>query len=240
MLIIPAIDIKDGCVVRLFQGKFRDKKVYSKDPVKIAKFWAKQGAQLIHVVDLDGAVCGEPKNLGIVKEILKNVSLPIEFGGGVRTIETIKTLFDLGVYRVVLGTRAAEDRVFLQKVFSKFKEKIIISIDARDGKVLVRGWQEATGVLDALTFSTDLKKIGFQELIYTDITKDGTLEGPNIKSIKALIRETGMDVIASGGVSSLKDIRKLKLLEKQGVTGVIIGKALYEGKFTLTHALEFS
>ncbi|MDD5166330.1 MAG: 1-(5-phosphoribosyl)-5-[(5-phosphoribosylamino)methylideneamino]imidazole-4-carboxamide isomerase [Candidatus Omnitrophica bacterium] len=237
MLIIPAIDLKDGCVVRFVQGRL-DKKVYSRDPVKTAKHWIKQGAKMLHVVDLDGAMSGTIKNLGLVKEIVSNVDVPVQFGGGVRKLETIKALAGFGVWRVVLGTRAVEDKVFLQKAFKLFKNKIIVSIDAKDNNLLIKGWRSSGKAKDVLAFAHTLKKIGFKELIYTDTLKDGTLKGPNIKGVKNLLKETGMKIIASGGMSSLDDIHKLKSLEKQGLTGVIIGKALYEGKFTLTQALK--
>lgn len=240
MLIIPAIDLKDGYVVRLIQGNLRDKKIYSQDPVKTAKHWVRQGAQLIHIVDLDGATTGVLKNLGIVKKIVRAVSIPVEFGGGVRKIETIKSLLDCGIYRVVLGTKAIEDRNFLKQAFTKFKNKLIVSIDAKDKRVLVRGWQESCKFCDILTLAKDFKGMGVKQLIYTDILKDGTLEGPNIKAIKALLKQTGINVIASGGISSLDDIRKLKLLESKGLIGIIVGKALYEGKFTLTEALKLT
>lgn len=237
MLIIPAIDLIDGCVVRLVQGK-TNKKIYSRDPVKTAKHWARQGAQLIHVVDLDGAMTGVLKNLEVVKKIAQEAGVPVEFGGGVRKIEAVESLLDCGVSRVILGTKAAEDQGFLRKVFKVFKEKVIVSVDAKGGKVMVEGWQAGSSGLDACEFAKTLKETGFKELIYTDISKDGTLTGPNIKAIKAMLKETGLKVVASGGVSSLDDIYRLKMLEKQGVTGVIVGKALYEGKFTLTQALK--
>ncbi len=240
MLIIPAIDIKEGVVVRLFQGKFSDQKIYSKDPLKTAKHWIAQGARFLHIVDLDGAASGTPVNLGIAKEIAKNVSIPVEFGGGVRNSQTIKDLLNSGVSRVVLGTRAARDKNFLKKSLAEFKDKVIVSIDAKESKVSTQGWQKDSHTLEALDFALSLKEIGFQEFIYTDIFKDGTLKGPSIKQIKTLLKQTGLKIIASGGVSSLDDIRKLKALEKEGVSGVIIGKALYEGKFTLKEAVKLS
>jgi len=167
--------------------------------------------------------------------------VPVEFGGGIRKQETINKLIGCGVWRVVLGTKAVQDEAFLKKVFKDFKDKIIVSIDASGLEVLIKGWQQkATANTDALSFSCLLKDIGFKEFIYTDIRKDGMLSGPNIKDIKKLLKETGMKIIASGGVSSLEDIRKLKTLEKDGLCGVIIGKALYEGKFTLQQALKLA
>ncbi|MFH0763352.1 MAG: 1-(5-phosphoribosyl)-5-[(5-phosphoribosylamino)methylideneamino]imidazole-4-carboxamide isomerase [Candidatus Omnitrophota bacterium] len=237
MLIIPAIDIKDGCVVRLRQGRFCDKKVYSSDPLKLARRWAREGARLIHIVDLDGAASGKPKNLALVKRIAKNTSAAIQFGGGVRQAAMIKTLLDSGVRRVVLGTRAVQDRDFLKKAYKRFGDRIIVSIDAKRESLLIRGWQKAAKDLSVLKFARALKEGGMSEFIYTDILKDGTLEGPNTKAIKNLLKKTGMKIIASGGISSLADIYKLKSLEKYGLRGVIIGKALYEGKFSLKEAL---
>jgi phosphoribosylformimino-5-aminoimidazole carboxamide ribotide isomerase len=239
MLIIPAIDLKDGSVVRFVQGRF-DKKVYSRDPVKTAKHWVKQGAQYIHVVDLDGAITGTIKNLEMVKKIVRSVDIPVQFGGGVRNFETIKILLKLGVQRVVLGTKAVEDKAFLARVFRVFNEKIIVGVDAKADTVLIKGWRASAGAKKVLDFANHLKKIGFKQIIYTDTLKDGTLKGPNIKGIKQLLKETGLKIIASGGISSLGDIGKLKLLEKQGLAGVIVGKALYEGKFTLTQALKLA
>jgi len=238
VLIIPAIDLKDGCVVRLVRGNFDDVKVYSKDPLKTAKHWVKQGASLIHIVDLDGASTGVAKNLDIVKTIIREISVPVEFGGGVRDISTIGTLCALGVSRVVLGTKAVEDTGFLKEAFRKFKDKVIVSIDAKDGKVLIKGWLEEYKNLEAVALAETLKDIGFNEVIYTDVSKDGTLSGPNIKGLKALLNATGMKVVSSGGISSLADISKLCALNEKGVTGVIVGKALYEGKFTLMQALK--
>lgn len=240
MIIIPAIDIQGGAVVRLTQGKL-NKKVYSKDPVKTAKYWASQGAELIHIVDLDGATSGACKNVTVLKNMLTAIKTPVEFGGGVRELSEIKTLINSGVSRVILGTRAAEDQVFLKKAFKQFKDKIIVSVDTRFGSVMVKGWQKgASKPLDMMEFIRSLKDIGFKEVIYTDTLKDGMLKGPNIQELKRILKETGIGVIASGGISSLNDIRKLKSLEKSGLTGVIVGKALYEGKFTLPQALKLS
>ena len=239
MLIIPAIDIKDGCVGRFTQGRL-DKKIYSRDPVKTARHWVKQGAKLIHVVDLDGAFSGRPKNLDAVKQIAKTVDVPIQFGGGIRNPTIIESLLDYGIQRIVLGTKAAEDRDFLKKAFKKFKHKIIVSIDIKADRILTKGWKSSYPNTDVLGFVQRLKKMGFKQIIYTDVLRDGTLKGPNIKGIKNLLKETGLNIIASGGISSLSDMQRLKLLEKKGLVGVIIGKALYEGRFTLVEALKLS
>lgn len=239
MLIIPAIDIQDGCVVRFVQGK-NNKKIYSHSPVKTAKHWQRQGARLLHIVDLDAASSGIPKNLNVVKEITKFVSIPVQFGGGVREIETIGELLNYGIKRVVLGTKAVIDSDFLKNAFTKFKEKVIISVDCKGDNLLIKGWQRTARAINVIKFANKLKEIGFKEIIYTDILKDGTLSGPNIKGIKALLKNSGLNIIASGGICSLDDIYKLKMLEKQGLRGVIVGKALYEGRFTLTEALKLA
>jgi phosphoribosylformimino-5-aminoimidazole carboxamide ribotide isomerase len=239
MLIIPAIDLEDGCVVRYVQGKL-NKKIYSRDPLKTARHWVKQGAKLLHIVDLDGASSGVLKNLKLVKEIAANICVPIQFGGGVRNMETIRTLLKSGIQRVVLGTKAVEDRKFLKKAFVEFKDRLIVSVDAKSGNLLIKGWQSSYKGTDVISFALALKEMGFKQLVYTDTLKDGTLSGPNIKGIKDLLKETGLNIIASGGIASLDDIARLKKSEKKGLVGVIIGKALYEGKFTLSQAIRLS
>jgi len=237
MLIIPAIDLQDGCVVRYVRGA-TDKKVYSRDPLKAAKHWVKQGAELLHIVDLDGAFSGIPKNIEIAKSIAKEIKIPVEFGGGVRDTGAIEELLKAGIRRIVLGTRAVQDEKFLRTTFKKFKDKVIVSIDAKNGLVMIKGWKsEGKGVL-SLDFANALKEIGFKEVIYTDTSKDGTLLGPNIKDTKEILKKTGLKVIASGGISSLADIIKLQKLKGDGLSGIIIGKALYEGKFTLSQAIK--
>ncbi|MCM8795933.1 MAG: 1-(5-phosphoribosyl)-5-[(5-phosphoribosylamino)methylideneamino]imidazole-4-carboxamide isomerase, partial [Candidatus Omnitrophica bacterium] len=237
MLIIPAIDIKDGCVVRFVQGR-HNKKIYSRNPAKTARHWVKQGAKVLHVVDLDGALSGRPKNLSTLKEIIAAVNIPVEFGGGVRDRETIKRLLGMGVERTILGTRAIEDEDFLKMALSRFGKRIIVSLDARGDNILIGGWQRAAKKKNIVKFACKLKEMGFKEMIYTDTIKDGTLTGPNIKGIKSLLKVSGLEIIASGGICSLEDIYKLKLLEKKGLKGIIIGKALYEGRFTLAEALK--
>ena len=237
MLIIPAIDLRGGKVVRLYQGKFNRQKVYSAEPVIMAQHWAKQGAKLLHLVDLDGAAGGSLKNIEVVKKIIHQAAVGVEFGGGVRSMETISKLLSLGVQRVILGSRAASDAKFLKQAWKKFGERIIVSIDAKRGKVMTQGWN-CRAAKTELVFAQELKTIGFKQLIYTDISRDGTLAGPNISGIRELLGKTQLKVIASGGVGCLKDLIALKRLKKQGLSGVIIGKALYEGKFTLAEALK--
>ncbi|MCM8800655.1 MAG: 1-(5-phosphoribosyl)-5-[(5-phosphoribosylamino)methylideneamino]imidazole-4-carboxamide isomerase [Candidatus Omnitrophica bacterium] len=239
MLIIPAIDIKDGCVVRYVQGRF-NKKIYSRNPVNTAKHWVKQGARLLHVIDLDGAITGIPKNLNIIKEIVKNIDIPIQFGGGIRSIDLIKSLLNFGIYRIILSTKAIRDKKLLKKVFEEFKERIIVSIDIKDTYILTNGWQTINKKISALEFAYGLKQLGFKQIIYTNVTRDGTLKGPDIRGINEFLKKTNLEIIASGGISSLDDLYKLKSLEKKGLIGVIIGKALYEGRFTLSQALRLN
>jgi phosphoribosylformimino-5-aminoimidazole carboxamide ribotide isomerase len=237
MIIYPAIDLRGGEVVRLFQGDFSASKTYSRDPVQIALEWAGQGAEILHVVDLDGAAQGVPSNLEVVRSIVQKAKVPVQCGGGVRSLETVRMLLDAGVSRVVLGTKAVEDKDFLEAAYAAYGAKVIVSLDARQGILQVRGWQEKSAGIEAVVFAAGLKALGFTEVIYTDISKDGTLKGPNISEMTELARSSGLRVIASGGVSSLDDIRRLAECEGQGISGVIVGKALYEHRFTLTEAL---
>ncbi|MFH1578286.1 MAG: 1-(5-phosphoribosyl)-5-[(5-phosphoribosylamino)methylideneamino]imidazole-4-carboxamide isomerase [Candidatus Omnitrophota bacterium] len=237
MLIIPAIDLKDKKVVRLRQGRFDQKTTYSANPINTARHWEKQGAQYLHVIDLDGAKSGKVCHLDIIKKMVKSVSMPIEFGGGLRQHKTIKQVLDCGVSRVILGTKL-QDESFLRTAFKKFKQRIIISIDAQDNMVRLQGWQKDYKKLGILQLINKLQDIGFNQIIYTDIARDGTLKGPNIKMIKQILEKSHLSVIASGGISSLADLFKLKSLSKHGLSGVIVGKALYEAKFTLKAAIK--
>ena len=237
MLIIPAIDLKDGKVVRLKQGIFNQKTIYSSDPVNTARHWERQGAEYLHVVDLDGAKTGNVCHLDVIRRIAKSVKIPIEFGGGLRQKKSIKQVLACGVKRAVLGTKL-QDEDFLRRVFKEFKQRIIISIDARDNIVRVKGWQRECSALSILALVRRLEDMGFQQIIYTDITRDGTLKGPNIVMIKRILKDSGLSIIASGGISSLADLFKLKALSSRGLAGVIVGKALYEGRFTLREALK--
>lgn len=238
MLIIPAIDIKGGNVVRLERGDFSKEKVYSKDPICVAKEWEAQGAKLLHVVDLDGALSGKLKNLDSVERITKAVSIPVQLGGGIRTQESIDKVLSTGVSRVILGTRACEDEIFIQNVIANMGEKIVVSIDARDGMVATEGWVSVSKI-KATDLVKKLELFGLKVLIYTDISRDGTLKGPNIESLKEILeaREKAV-VISSGGISSLDDLLKLKELEPQGLLGAIVGKAIYEKKLNLKKAIE--
>ena len=236
MLLIPAIDLRDGKVVRLFQGA-TDEKVYSQDPGAVAARWQAEGAQMLHVVDLDGAFTGTPKNLAGLQAIRASVSIPLEFGGGVRDEQTVRLLLENGVQRVILGTRAAEDLDFVAQMVRQFKERVIVSIDARQGKVQTQGWKSTRQDLDASDFARQLKAAGMPEIIYTDTQRDGAMSGPNISALSSLLDKTGLRIVASGGVSKPHDLVELKKLEPRGLSAVIIGKALYEGTVDLKKAL---
>lgn len=238
MLIIPAIDLKEGKVVRFTQGALK-KKIYSTDPVETAKHWQNQGAKFLHIVDLDGARTGKIYHLDTLKKIVKNINIPLEFGGGVRDIPTLDRLLGLGVSRVVLGTKAVEDKGFLRQALKKFKDRVIISIDEKKGFVARRGWEICDRKITPFNLAKQLKRMGFGQIIYTDINRDGTLRGPNVSGIKRMLK-AGLEVIASGGISSLEDIANLLCLERKGLSGIIVGKALYEGRFTLPAAIKLT
>ena len=237
MLLIPAVDLKDGKCVRLVQGRADRAKIYSSDPARVARRWQDEGARYLHVVDLDGAFSGETKNLPALKRILEAVTIPIEFGGGVRSLGIIAKLLSLGVDRVILGTATIENKGLVKKAVQRFgPERIVAGIDAKGGKVAVRGWEKKTAV-PALNLARKMRTLGVRRVIYTDIARDGMLSGPNLPGLKKMARGSGLKVIASGGISSFKDISRVARLEPLGVEGMIIGKALYEGKFTLREAL---
>ena len=239
MQIIPAIDLKNGLCVRLTEGRADSAKVYDRDPVEVALGYQREGAVLIHVVDLDGAFLHAASgNQEIIRRIATEVDIPIEVGGGVRSLEDIRTLLrDVGARHVVVGTLAVEQPVVLGHAFAEFGESIIVGIDARGSEVAIRGWTDATRV-DAFELAGRVAEAGAQRIIYTDIARDGRLEGPNFAMTGELARRSGLKVTASGGVSSLEDIARLCELEAEGVDSVIVGKALYEGRFTLEEAIE--
>jgi phosphoribosylformimino-5-aminoimidazole carboxamide ribotide isomerase len=237
MLIIPAIDIKEGKCVRLTKGKFEDVEIFSDDPVAVAVKWADKGAKMLHIVDLDGAKYGKLINISLLEQIAKKVNIPVQVGGGIRSYEEAKILISLGVNRVILGTILWKDKILARKLFKDFSEKIIAGIDARDGQVAIEGWQNVLSV-DALNFAGEMERLGAQRIIYTDIKRDGTLIGPNIDNIEKMLKNINIPLICSGGITSLDDIKKLKKLESSGLEGTIIGKALYKGRIILEEALE--
>jgi len=237
VLVIPAIDIKGGKVVRLKQGRPEKETIYSKSPVEMAKRWESFGVKLIHVVDLDGAFQGELKNLKAIRDIAKAVKTKIEAGGGIRDIETIERVLDTGVNKVCIGTKAIEMKFLAAISKSPFRKMVVISVDAKDGFVCTKGWVEKTAV-KAIDLAKEAVKFGIKTINYTDISKDGMLEGPNIAGLIELLSVRGIDVVASGGITTIEDVKRLKALEKDGLKGMIIGKALYEGRIDLGDAIE--
>ncbi|MCM3053130.1 1-(5-phosphoribosyl)-5-[(5-phosphoribosylamino)methylideneamino]imidazole-4-carboxamide isomerase [Caldifermentibacillus hisashii] len=233
MILFPAIDIRDGKCVRLIQGDYGKQQTYG-DPVEMAKKWEEAGAEFLHIVDLDGALVGETKNLSAIQLILETIHIPIQLGGGIRSLEKVERLMEMGVSRVILGSAALRDEQFLDEALETYGSAIAVSIDAKNGFVATDGWTK-TSEVEALAFAKKLEEKGCQTIVYTDIAKDGMLSGPNFTELEKINRETTMDVIASGGVSSLEDLRKLKAMN---MYGAIIGKAIYTGKINLEQALK--
>lgn len=237
MLVLPAIDLRNGKCVRLVEGKVENETVYSNDPAEMAVKWEGLGAKFLHLVDLDGAFAGKPQNLEAVKAILKVLTIPAELGGGIRDMDTISAYLDLGINRVILGTAAVSNPKLIEEACRKFGgEHIVLGVDARDGMVAVEGW-DATATVNAVNLAKQMKDLGVQRIIYTDIKRDGTLKGPNLDATKEIAVKTGLKVIASGGVACLDDIKAVKKLEPFGVDSVISGKALYDGRLDLREAL---
>jgi phosphoribosylformimino-5-aminoimidazole carboxamide ribotide isomerase len=231
MILLPAIDLMSGEVVRLRQGKIQDKTVYSKDPAAFARQWEEQGGDYLHLVDLDAAFSGEPKNLDAVRSVCEAVSIPVELGGGLRSEAAIRAALNAGVARVIIGTRAAESLEFVRDMAGTFgSARIAVGIDARNGVAAVKGWTESTGTR-ALDLALSAQDAGAGTIIYTDIATDGMLQGPNFAEMEKMVRSIGCQIIASGGVSSVEDVRRLSLLS--GIYGCIIGKALYDGQVSL-------
>ncbi|MCD5405126.1 MAG: 1-(5-phosphoribosyl)-5-[(5-phosphoribosylamino)methylideneamino]imidazole-4-carboxamide isomerase [Desulfotomaculum sp.] len=238
MIIFPAIDLKDGKCVRLVEGKLDKKTIYSDKPEEAALHWQSLGAEYLHIVDLDGAFEGVPKNLSVIEKILAVIKIPVQIGGGIRTLDTVKLLLDLGIKRVILGTAAVSEPNLVKEAIEKFgSDRIVLGIDARNGRVAVKGWAEESDI-DAKELALNMKKIGIERIVFTDIKRDGTLKGPNIEATKEMALATGLKVIASGGVSSIDDLKKLKEIEQYGVEGVIVGQALYKGAIDLKEALQ--
>ena len=239
MIIIPAIDLKGGQCVRLSQGDMDRATVYSENPAEMAKTWQSMGAQRIHVVDLNGAVSGQPKNRDAIIAIVSAVSVPVQLGGGIRGIETIKEYFSCGIDRVILGTAAIKDPLFLEESCRTWPGKIIVGIDATDGMVCVQGWTEKTA-MSVVDLVKKIEHLPLAAIVFTDIKRDGMLTGPNIESTALLARSTHIPVIASGGVSRIEDIEALLTVEQFGVSGVIIGRALYTGNLDLRECIRIA
>lgn len=236
MIVIPAIDLKQGKCVRLLQGRMEDATVYSENPAEQAKAFEEKGAELMHVVDLDGAFEGRPMNLDSIKAILGAVKIPIEVGGGIRTMDTIGLLLNAGVSRVILGTAALEVPGLLVLACKKYPGRIVAGIDAKDGKVAVRGWGDVSNVT-ALELAKKMEDAGVRAIIYTDISRDGMLTGHNFEATTALAKAVSTPIIASGGVKDLDDVKALLAVEDMGIEGVITGKAIYQGTMVLEEAI---
>ena len=236
MIILPAIDLKEGRCVRLEQGLMDKDTVYNDNPADQARTWQEQGGEYLHIVDLDGAFAGVPKNKSAIKAIVEAIDIPSELGGGIRDLETIEAYLDLGIERVILGTVAKEHPELIKEACQKFPGRIVVGIDAKDGMVAVRGWADVTEK-KAIEMAKEMEDFGVEAIIYTDIARDGMMQGPNIEATKALAEAINIPVIASGGLASLIDIRRLLAIEFSGVTGVIAGKAIYSGAIDLREAV---
>lgn len=239
MIVFPAIDIYEGKAVRLWKGDFNAVTEYGDNPADMARRWAELGAEYLHVVDLDGALAGASRNTAPIREILKQVKIPIEVGGGIRTLDDVKLMLDLGVQRVILGSAAVKTPRLVAEACQLYGERIAVGIDAKDGIVAVNGWGES-GKVRAEDLARGMADMGVKTIIYTDISRDGTLSGVNIDATVRLARAAGIGVVASGGVSSLEDIRAVKAHEKDGIVGVITGKAIYDGRLDLKEALRIA
>lgn len=236
MIIYPAIDIRGGRCVRLTEGRFDAETVFADDPAEMALKWAGLGAEFLHLVDLDGALAGEGKNVPVIQRILKSVSIPVQLGGGIRNLETIEKLLELGVTRLILGSAAVKNPELVAEACKKYPGHIAVGIDAKNGEVAIEGWGQGSGVA-ATELAQKMASFGVETIIYTDISRDGMLSGVNVETTAALARACGVPIIASGGVASLDDIRRVKAVEGDGVQGCIIGKAIYTGAVDLKEAL---
>jgi len=236
MDVIPAIDLLEGRCVRLYQGDYAQSQVFHEDPVVVAQQWVEQGATRLHLVDLDGAKAGHPVNQAVIQAIAQAVSVPVEVGGGLRDRAAVTDVLGLGVQWAILGTVAVEQPDLVADLCEEFPGQIIVGIDARNGKVATRGWLE-TSEVEAVELAQRMQQLGAAAIIYTDIHRDGTLQGPNHDALRELAQAISIPVIASGGISSTRDLLKLLVLEPQGVTGAIVGKALYTGDLSLKEAL---
>ena len=236
MIIYPAIDIRGGRCVRLTEGRFDAETVFADDPAEMALKWAGLGAEFLHLVDLDGALAGEGKNVPVIQRILKSVSIPVQLGGGIRNLETIEKLLELGVTRLILGSAAVKNPELVAEACKKYPGHIAVGIDAKNGEVAIEGWGQGSGVA-AIELAKKMASFGVETIIYTDISRDGMLSGVNVEATAALARACGVPIIASGGVASLDDIRRVKAVESDGVQGCIIGKAIYTGAVDLKEAL---
>ena len=239
MIIFPAIDIRGGKCVRLLKGDFNQETVFSDSPADMARKWQAQGAEYLHLVDLDGALAGSSQNLAAIKEILQVVDIPTELGGGIRSMEQIDQLLAMGITRVILGSVAVKNPDLVREACTKYGERIVVGIDAKDGIVAVEGWGES-GNIGVVELAKKMKDAGVKTIIYTDISRDGTLSGVNVEATIKLAEESGVKIVASGGVKSLEDIKALKKQEAVGIEGVIAGKSIYMGTLDLAAAIKIA
>ena len=239
MIVIPAIDLSEGQVVRLERGDMAKRTIYSDDPAAMARQWEAQGAGRMHVVDLDGAIEGRPVNFDALRAICEAISIPVDIGGGLRTLDDIESVLDLGVRWVLLGTSALSSPEVLEAAIARFGDAVCVSVDARDGRVAIEGWVE-TSDISALQFAQRVEAMGVREIVHTDISRDGMLTGPNLPALREIAENTDLRIIAAGGVKSLDDIRALKELEPLGVVGAISGRAIYTGDLPLPEAVEIA
>ncbi|CBE69288.1 MAG: 1-(5-phosphoribosyl)-5-[(5-phosphoribosylamino)methylideneamino]imidazole-4-carboxamide isomerase [Candidatus Methylomirabilis oxygeniifera] len=236
MLIIPAIDLKGGHVVRLSQGDPLRQTAYSADPVAMAKRWEDEGAPILHVVDLDGAFAGTPQQLSVVAQVARSIKIPVQLGGGLRNLAALEQAFASGIERAVIGTAAIQDEGFLREAAHRYPGRVLLGIDAKNGKVAVRGWVEATELL-AADLAIRAADLPLAAIIYTDIERDGMLTGPNLGALQQMAQAARHPIIASGGIATLDDLRRVATLEPTIVIGALVGKALYEGRFSLNEAI---
>lgn len=236
MRIYPAIDIRGGKAVRLYKGDFAQETIFG-EPAEMAKKWEAAGGEFLHLVDLDGARAGKSMNLDVVKEIIAAVNIPVELGGGIRTMENIDEVLAAGVQRVILGSVAAKNPALVKEACAKYGDRVVVGIDAKDGIVAVDGW-EVSGDVEVTVLAKEMAKAGVKTIIYTDISRDGTLEGVNVEATAQLARESGIKIVASGGVKSIDDVKALLPYEKEGIEGVIVGKSIYMGTLDLTEAVK--
>ncbi len=236
MIVLPAIDLRGGKCVRLVKGDFSQETVFSDQPEEMAAKWQSQGAEYLHLVDLDGAREGSPQHMFVIKHVLEAVDIPVELGGGIRTMDHIETMLNLGVTRVILGSVAVRNPELVREACMEFGDRIVVGIDAKDGIVAVEGWG-VSGNMEASELAGRMGDVGVNTIIYTDISRDGTLSGVNVEATAQLARTAGVSVIASGGVGSLADIEALKEKEQDGISGVILGKAIYTGAVELPEAI---
>lgn len=237
MIVFPAIDIRDGKCVRLTEGRFDKETIFADNPLDMAVRWANEGAEYLHLVDLDGALAGKPVNLDVISDITKHVSIPVQLGGGIRTLDTIAQFLEVGVARVILGSIAVKEPELVAAACKKFGDRIVVGIDARDGMVAVEGWG-ITGGVGAEELAKRMAQVGVSRIIYTDISRDGTLSGVNVSATADLAKAANIPVIASGGVRDLSDIEAIKKAASDGIEGVIVGKAIYTGSLRLADAIQ--